>query len=122
MAFWVVGLVAILALGALVVYVLRRESIERERVDEELHDGHTPTLQYSVPTGQDPVVILAALERAGYTAVVDPHGAHQTVMVGCPRGTDQERSRVRAVIESAGASALEDGVPVRAEVRFRDEE
>lgn len=122
MAFWIVGLVALVALGALVVYVLRQQSIEREQVDAQLHDGHTPTLQYSVPTGQDPVVILAALESAGYTAVVDPHGAHQTVIVGCPEGTEHERNRVRTVIESAGVSALQDGAPVHAEVRFRDEE
>lgn len=121
MAFWIVGLVALVALGALVVYVLRQQSIERERVDVELHDGHTATLKYSVPTGQDPAVILAALERAGYTAVVDPHGAHQTVLIGCPEGVEHERSKVRALIETAGVSALQDGAPVQAPVRFLDE-
>jgi hypothetical protein len=98
MAFWIVILVSLGALGALVVYVLRQQSIERERVEAELHDSRTPTLQYSVPTGQDPAVILAALERAGFMAGVDSHGAHQVVMVKCPEGPDRTRSRVRALI------------------------
>lgn len=111
MAFWIVILVALVALGALAMYVLRQQSIERERVEEELHDSRTPTLEYSVPTGQDPVHILAALERAGYMVGVDSHGAHQVVMVKCPDGPDRARAKVRSLIES-----VSDGNP-----RFRDE-
>jgi hypothetical protein len=111
MAFWMVLLVAIVALGALVLYVLRDQSIARERIEHELHDAHTATLEYSVPTGQDPVPILAVLERAGYTAGVDSRGAHQVVLVKCPDGPDRDRTKVRAVIESAHVGA----------VRFRDE-
>jgi len=111
MAFWMVLLVAIIALGALVLYVLRDQSIARERIEDELHDSRTPTLEYSVPTGQDPVAILAVLERAGYTAGVDSHGVHQVVMVKCPDGPDRERTKVRTVIESAHVGV----------VRFRDE-
>lgn len=111
MAFWVVFLVVAIALGALALYVLRDQSIERERIGEELHDAGTPTLEYSVPTGQDPVPILAVLERAGYTAGVDSHGAHQVVMVKCPDGPDRARTNVRTAIESAHVGL----------VRFRDE-
>jgi hypothetical protein len=100
MAFWIVILVSLGALGALAVYVLREQSIERERVEEELHDSHTPTLEYSVPTGQDPAVILAALERAGFVAGVDSHGAHQVVMVKCPDGPERMRAKVRTLIGS----------------------
>ena len=112
---------AVVALGALVLYVLREQTKQRERVDEDLREEHTPALEYVVPTGQDPAVILAALERDGYTATVDPSGAHQVVLVACPAGVDRERARVRAAIESASVSTLEDGVPVQAPVRFRDE-
>ena len=111
MAFWMVLLVAIVAIGALVLYILREQSITRERIENELHDTRTPTLEYSVPTGQDPVAILAVLERAGYTAGVDSHGTHQVVMVKCPEGPDRDRTKVRAVIESAHVGA----------VRVRDE-
>lgn len=103
MAFWMVILVSVLALGALVVYVLRQQSIERERVEQELHDSRTPKLEYSVPTGQDPAVILAALERAGFVAGVDSHGTHQVVMVKCPEGPERTRSKVRALIGSVSA-------------------
>lgn len=119
MAFWIVILVALAALGALLLYVLREQSIERDRIDKQLHDAHTAKLEYSVPTGQDPVVILAALEHAGYTASVDPHHAHQVVLVACPHGVESERTRVRSLIASASVTTPEDGVPL--EVRFRDE-
>lgn len=111
MAFWMVILVSLLGLGAVASYLLREQSLARENVEHELHDPHTPTLEYSVPTGQDPAVILAALERAGFTAGVDPHGAHQVVMVKCPDGPEQVRSEVRALI----------GASQGGEVRFRDE-
>jgi len=114
----------VLAVGALVwivVYVVRQESIRRARIDEELHDARMPTLEYEVPTGQDPAVILAALEREGYTATVDPAHVHQLMLIACPFGVDRERARVRAVIEAATVSAMADGVPTQVEVRFCDE-
>jgi hypothetical protein len=120
MAFWMVFLVALVALGALVTYVLRQQSIDRERIEDELHDTRTPTLEYSVPTGQDPVSILAALERAGYIAGVDSHGAHQVVLVKCPDGPDSDRTKVRSIIASAHVGP--DGAPMPAAVRFLDEE
>jgi hypothetical protein len=120
MAFWMVGLVALVLLGALALKLLKDQSLARERVEDELHDVRTPTLEYVVPNGLDPVVVLAALERAGFTAGVDAHGVHQVVMVKCPGGPDGSRATVRAVIESATASS-EDGVTMRTEVRFRDE-
>lgn len=121
MAFWMVGLVALVVVVALVMRLLKDVSLARERVDVRLHDPRTPTLEYALPTGEDPVFVVAALERAGYTVCVDSHGAHQLVMVECPDGPDRSRANVRAVIESAGTGAREDGVPVRAAVRFRDE-
>lgn len=121
MGFAIVIVLAVLVLAAAALYVLRQHVRERQRVDEVLEDPRTPTLEYVVPTGQDPAVILAALHRAGYTATVDPNGAHQVVMVGCPGGVDQERAQVRAAIESADVTAPDDGAPLDATVRFRDE-
>lgn len=121
MAFWMVGLVAMVALIALAMRLLKDESLVRERVEAELHDGATPTLKYVVPTGEDPVVVLAALQRAGYTAGVDSHSAHQVVVVKCPDGQDRARAQVRAVIESAGVTAPKVDTRRHAEVRFSDE-
>jgi hypothetical protein len=121
MAFWIVGLVALVAIAALVLYLLREQSLGRERVEAELHDAGTPTLEYVVPTGEDPVVVLAALERAGYTAGVDTHGARQVVLIKCPEGPERSRQKVRAVIETAGISTPKVETRSHADVRFRDE-
>ena len=113
--------IAIAALIWIAVYVFREQASRSIKVSEELNDDRTPTLEYAVPTGQDPAVILAALESAGYTATADPHHAHQRVLVACPDGVDQQRSQVRSVIESASVTAMDDGVPIQPDVRFRDE-
>jgi len=120
MAFWIVFLVAVVALGAMLLYVLREQSLERDRIDKELHDERTSTLEYVVPTGQDPVGILAALERAGYTAAVDSHGAHQLVLVACPDGLEKHREQVRTLVSSATVVAP-GGTPPVGGLRFRDE-
>jgi hypothetical protein len=121
MAFWIVGLVALVAVVAWAMHLLKEESLGRERVEADLHSSGTPTLEYVVPTGEDPVVVLAALERAGYTACVDSHGAHQLVLVKCPDGVAASRAKVRSVIESAGVSAPKVEVRTHAAVQFRDE-
>jgi hypothetical protein len=113
--------VALVALALIVLYVVREQVKLREQVDEDLTGGSTPTLEYAVPTGQDPAVILAALERAGYTATVDPTHTHQIVLIACPWGVEPERASVRSVIESASVTAPQDGVPLEVDVRFRDE-
>lgn len=121
MAFWIVGLVALVAVVAWAMHLLKEESLGRERVEADLHSSATPTLEYVVPTGEDPVHVLAALERAGYTACVDSHGAHQVVLVKCPEGVDQSRAKVRAVMENAGASTVSVDARPHPAVRFRDE-
>jgi hypothetical protein len=113
--------IAFAALLWLAVYAFREQAAKRIRVSEALHEERTPTLEYAVPTGQDPTVILAALEKAGYTATSDPNHAHQRVLVACPGGVDRQRDRVRSVIESASVTAIDDGVPLQVNVRFRDE-
>jgi hypothetical protein len=121
MAFPIVILLGLLIIAAFVLYLLREQLRRRARIDEELHDDQVPTLEYAVPQGQDPVVILTALERHGYTAMVDTHGTGQVVMVRCPGGVDRDRAHVRALIESANVTTQDDGMPLRTDVRFTDE-
>ena len=121
MAFWMVGLVVVVAVVAWAMHLLKQESLGRERVEAELHDANTPTLEYVLPTGEDPVVVVAALERAGYTVGVDSNGAHQVVLVRCPEGLDRCRPEVRAIIETAGAPTPRAEVHTHSDVRFRDE-
>jgi hypothetical protein len=117
----VATLLAIAALIWIVVYVVREETVKRGRVEHELRDEQTPTLEYLVPTGQDPAVILAALQSEGYMATVDPHHTEQLLLISCPAGLDRERARVRSIIAAADVTTLDDGGPVDVDVRFRDE-
>ncbi|HET6168095.1 MAG TPA: hypothetical protein VFE07_14785 [Marmoricola sp.] len=113
--------IGVVALIWIVLYVVREQVAHRQRIDEALHSDNVPTLEYVVPTGQDPTVILAALERAGFTATSDPHHANQRVLIACPEGLDRQRAHVRSVIESASVTAPQDGVPIEADVQFVDE-
>lgn len=113
--------IGIAALIWIVLYVVREQVAQRARVAAELDSPQTPTLEYAVPTGQDPAVIIAALEKAGYTATADPNHAHQLLRVACPSGLDRQREQVRTVIESASVTAVRDGVPIEADVQFADE-
>lgn len=117
-------LAAIIALAVITLYVLREQTgfLKRhEQVDRELHSDRVPTLEYEVPVGQDPTVVLAALHRAGYDATSDATHPRQTVLIACPAGIEGERERVRSAIESADVTTPDDGAPVPAAVRFRDE-
>lgn len=113
--------IGIAALIWIVLYVVREQVAQRARVAAELDSPQTPTLEYAVPTGQDPAVIIAALEKAGYTATADPNHVHQLLRVACPSGLDRQREQVRTVIESASVTAVRDGVPIEADVQFADE-
>ena len=91
------------------------------READELASPGSPTLDYRVPAGQDPVVVLSALVSVGYDATTDPSDT-MLVHVGGPAGLDRERPRVRATIEAAGQTAIDTGVPFEpAAVRFLDE-
>lgn len=115
---------AILALAVITLYVVREQTgflRRHEQVDKELHSDRVATLEYEVPLGQDPTVVLAALHRAGYEATSDATHPRQTVLVACPGGIEGERERVRSVIESADVTTPDDGAPVPVVVRFLDE-
>ena len=114
---------AVLALALIVLYVARQQTglIHRhQEVDRALHSD-VPTLAYEVPLGQDPAVILAALNEAGYDSTSDGTHPRQTVLIGCPGGIEGEREQVRAIIASANVTTPQDGVPLETDVRFLDE-
>jgi hypothetical protein len=110
----VVGAVVLLLLFAWFAWAGRREA-ERQIPDD------VPALEYLVPAGQDPVVVLTALGKEGYTASAD-HTQRQLLRIACPLGTDKERPRVRSVIGSVHTTALDTGMPMDpGPVRFVDE-
>ncbi|MBO9524374.1 MAG: hypothetical protein J7518_22785 [Nocardioidaceae bacterium] len=116
-------IVMLLALAALLVLVTAgvQDRIRQQRHVHEDADGGVPTLDYEVPDGQDPAVLMVALRQEGYEATVEPSGRHPHVLVLCPSGVETERDHVRAVVQGASVSALDDGVPLEQKVRFADE-
>jgi len=115
-AFWVV--VGLLTLGALAFLfsVLIRPEADEEQV---VHQQGVRTLSYLVPTGQDPAELVAALHRAGFTAVAGtPQGIEVLEVLTVD---DSDRAVVREVLEHAhrwGFGSPE--IPVGA-VSFEDE-
>jgi hypothetical protein len=79
------------------------------------------TLRYTPPPGQDPAVVILALDRAGFAS--EPHSDEEPgrVVIACPDGVERDRERIRTVIESADTTSLTEGVTTRPTVRFEDE-
>jgi len=115
---FILVLVVILA-GVGLIWLLRW-SKQRGTTAAALEGAETETLEYAVPTGQDPVVVMAALETEGFTTTLDKTG--EVLLIHCPAGRDRARARARAAISQADSSALEHGRRLDVDtVRFRDE-
>jgi hypothetical protein len=111
----VVAVLVVLGLG------VRTFATQRRAVADELAQERVPTLDYVVPPGQDPVVLLTALSAEGYAATADPRRA-DLLHISTPAGPDRDRAHVRATIASAHDTALDTPVTMDpGEVRFTDE-
>lgn len=91
--------------------------------DRGLPEQSVDTLRYTPPAGQDPAVVVAALEVAGFSAESHTNTDAGRVVIACPGGADGDRERVRRIIASANTSSLSDavGMPMDREIRFDDE-
>jgi hypothetical protein len=89
--------------------------------DRAVSDPRTETLRYLVPDRQDPAVVMAALEKAGYPTAVEHVRAGRFVTVACPDGSDKDRSRIREIIGGADATSLEGPTFDPGPVTFEDE-
>jgi hypothetical protein len=113
--------IVVIVLAVLGFVGVRAWVFARQRQTDEIVGPGIPSLEYVVPDGQDPVVVLTALSADGYTATTDP-AAPNLVHIACPAGLDRERPRVRATIQHAGVTAVDTGVPFEPDqVRFVDE-
>jgi hypothetical protein len=120
MGFIVLGVVLVAVLVWLAVQA-SRWAAARSQVDHTLASPAAATLDYVVPEGQDPAVVLAALHDNGVQAAPDV-GARQLVHVACPPTSNGERERVRSIIEGIHRSGIDAGAPFDAgAVRFEDE-
>lgn len=106
--------VGLFVLGVLALALSRSASLDYEATRTRLHQPDAESLAYDVPNGQDAAAVIVALSRAGYSAVEYMDGCTRQVLVSCPQGRLEARSRVRAILEQVGA-------PATAQVRFADE-
>ena len=80
------------------------------------------TLDYVVPEGQDPAVVVAALNVNGLDAAPGHEDGRQLVHIACPPDNSATREQAREVIAGIGTTSLDAGVPLDASpVRFVDE-
>lgn len=111
--------VAFLVVGLLVALALRRWTLDEAHLEARLHEPGAHTVIYDVPNGQDGAVLLAALDRAGFTAVSGMDRGVEQVLVDCP--TEQDRSQVRSVIEHVHRTSFDGADMPVAQVSFEDE-
>ncbi|HEY3530128.1 MAG TPA: hypothetical protein VGK78_13360 [Nocardioides sp.] len=99
----------------------RREMAQSDR----LQYADRPTLRYQVPPGQDPVVVVTGLRRAGYEASPDsePGPSSPIVIIGAS-DAEPDREAVRRTLEDLDGTNVmpnESAEVERSRVRFVDE-
>jgi hypothetical protein len=116
----IIVVLVVAVLVGLAVFWMLRWSKERAATAGELERPSTETLEYVVPEGQDPVVVMSALESAGFTTRMDTSG--EILHIHCPNGREQARARARMVISEANTSAIDHGRPLdQGRIAFLDE-
>jgi hypothetical protein len=116
---WVLLAVVILAAGY--AMLRRRREVVADQA-ETLERPDTDTLTYTLPPGQDPALVVSALQRDGFTALSPVTGGRPQVVIECPQGRDHSREQARRVLESISTTGFE-GEPMDTDgVRFDDEE
>jgi len=104
-------LLLVVIAGVALVVALKRWADERAIRDDQLALSPFETLEYVVPLGQDPAMVLEALDNAGYPAAPDPAPGSRLIHVECRFGRDHERARVRGVIAGSAVATVDDGSP-----------
>ena len=118
----VLGILLVVAIVVAVFLMLRRRTDAVAHREETLESPRTETLTYTLPPGQDPAVVVAALERDGFAALSPATGGRPRVVVECPNGRERNREPVRRALEHVGTTGFE-GEPLDTHgVRFDDEE
>ena len=110
MAILLIGtLLLVVLVGVALAVAVKRWADERAIRVDQLALSPFETLEYVVPPGQDPALVLAALEGAGYQTAPDPAAGSRLIHIECRFGRDHERARVREVIESSAVATIDDG-------------
>ncbi|HEX2175443.1 MAG TPA: hypothetical protein VHG70_06000 [Nocardioidaceae bacterium] len=112
----------VLAVIAWLVYSgVATNKAAKKASDQEPGDPRVETLEYHVPDGQDPTVVMSALEQQGYTTALDEVRAEKHLVIACPHGREQDRARIRTVIDEADQTSIEGPDVGLGKVVFEDE-
>jgi len=113
-----------LAVVAAIAYSARATGKVAKKAEAQTSPGdpRVETLRYRVPDGQDPAVLIAALDGAGYTSDVVPEEGAKLLVIGCPAGRDRERARVRNVLAQNHMASLEGPSIDPGKITFVDEQ
>jgi hypothetical protein len=118
----VVGLVALGIIWVLASGAAARGSAKVAASHDSPLDPGTETLSYRIPDPQDPVVLLTALEEAGYAVHLAESAGTKYLTITCPAGREHERKRIRSVIAETDRLGLEGPRFNPGEVVFEDEQ
>jgi hypothetical protein len=117
--FWV--FIVIVVIAAIVILAARSRVRHESDKQVTLQQPEIDTLEYRVPEGQDPALLVSALQKEGYSAVGDTIAGMPRVVIDCPTGRDRERPRVRSVVKSANSTGFEGAEMEIDDVVFEDE-
>lgn len=109
----VIAFVGLLVVGLVVMLSLRRWVFVEAQVEDRLWSPETHKASYSVPEGQDPANLRAALAQAGFMSVMDRSGSR--LLVECE---ESDRGQVREIISHVVRTGSEMHV---GRVRFEDD-
>lgn len=115
--------VVVVVLGILVaigVWKTHRAASEAATTGHQVLAPVESQLRYRVPTGQDPVVLIAELGREGYDAVPLFEGGHNYVVISC-EDPEADRPRVRRIITEVSKTSPEGNEFDTDGVLFEDE-
>jgi hypothetical protein len=80
-------------------------------------------LRYHVPEGQDPAIVVAALQKEGFRAIPDVQGAGAShdVLIPCSEDVERHRAHVRSIIQGTEQINFEGDQRQIPQVKFADE-
>lgn len=119
-AFVVVVIIIVLAVIVMAaVRFLHRQAAHQDEVKAAPVD----MLRYRVPEGQDPAIVVAALQKEGFEAMPDVQGAGAShdVLIPLSDGVEQHRAHVRSIIQSTEQINFEGDQRQIPQVKFADE-
>ncbi len=112
----------VLAVALVVGYSARTTGkVAKKAEAQDARDPRVEALDYQVPDGQDPAVLISALQSEGYTADLEVRDAGRYLAIACPAGRERERARVRNVLAQNHMASIEGPSFSPGKIAFEDE-